>query len=63
MSANFNDVDVGSYDSLTFNAVENGQTDLPSWISFDESTQTFTINATTTAVSTLIDVTATDTDG
>lgn len=63
VTANFNDIDVASYDSLTFKAVENGQTDLPSWISFDTSTQAFTINATSTAVSTTVDITATDTDG
>lgn len=63
MTANFNDFDIPAYDSLTFKAVQDGQSTLPSWISFDQTSQVFTINATSTAVSTVVNVTATDIDG
>ena len=35
----FGDIDVG--DSLTYNAVESGQTSMPSWLSFNPDTRTF----------------------
>lgn len=63
VTADFSDFDVGFYDSLSFSAVQNGLSSLPSWISFDASTQSFSINATSSAVATTVDITATDTDG
>ena len=71
--ATFADVDIPYGDSLSYSAVENGQTALPGWLSFESSsrtfsgtptnadTQTFTIQLTTTDgeenVSTTFDIT------
>jgi len=63
MSGVITDADEPHWDSLTYVAVENGGTTLPSWISFDEANQDFTFNATENSVSTTVDVTATDSRG
>lgn len=58
MTAYFTDAGSGTWYNLQFSAVENGQTKLPSWISFDNTTQAFTINATSTSVATTVDIKA-----
>ena len=51
------------WDVLTYSAVETALTTLPTWIAFDETTQTLTYNATTGAATVTVDVIATDTQG
>jgi Ca2+-binding RTX toxin-like protein len=58
----FSDVDAD--DSLTYSATQFDGSDLPSWLSFDAQTRTFSGTPTNADVSTLnIKVTATDKDG
>ena len=58
----FNDVDAG--DSLTYIATEDDGSELPSWLTFDADTRTFSGIPVNEDVSTLsIKVTATDNDG
>ena len=55
----FDDVDAG--DSLTFSAVEDGESDLPAWLNFNPGTQTFSGTPGAGDVGTItIEVTATD---
>lgn len=58
-SGTFADVDSG--DTLTYSAVEDGQSTMPTWLEFDADTRTFsTTNAPAAATSVDITVTATD---
>jgi|GEM_PF-884799 len=57
-------VDPNEGDVLTYNAVLEGGTDLPSWLTFDVQTQTFIGTPTNNEVGSLnITVTATDSEG
>ena len=60
-AAVFADVDVG--DSLTYTATLEDGSALPTWMTFDATTRTFTSTATTSPTDLVIKVTATDTDG
>jgi hypothetical protein len=60
----FNDVDIAAGDSLTYTATLNGNNSLPSWLSFNPTTQTFSGTPVDANVGYLnITVTATDADG
>ena len=59
----FADVDIPYGDALTYTAVEDGETTLPGWLSFDGATRTFSGTPTNDDTSTFtIEVTASDGD-
>ncbi len=61
-AGSFDDVDVG--DSLSYSATLADGTELPSWLSFDALTQSFSGTPTNSDINTLeIDIVATDTSG